>query len=356
MAELRQAQMNANSSTMDSRLVDQLSKLFERSDDQSTLDREERRLTQLAKTHWRDTKKLHGRDNYSDWRKGILLDAGYLDARDILLQPDTVLKATSLQRIRFETSERLLHTRILDRLTPEITYQVQTDHTQQPSDILSKLDTIFGISPAEKRLLLVKMLMNLKPQGDYIAMMRQWQRITAEIEQQDYPISEICHDIGIVLLGEYQRSFMRTQLDHLFIQSKKNQSHEMDMAAIIDQLESRTSSAPGHYKPLSYTIYRQEPWGHMPQMDNQPSKGGTRRVSPLQALHQTLLHPRKNPTINRNHHDNVLIASEDIIKLNDAGYYTQNSAHKRKTPRRMEHHLVMIANKNLSQAQLVLPI
>ncbi|OJJ79072.1 uncharacterized protein ASPGLDRAFT_52962 [Aspergillus glaucus CBS 516.65] len=72
------------------------------------------------------------------------------------------------------------------------------DHTQQPSDILSRLDTIYGISPAEKRLLLVKTLLNLKPQGNYITMMRQWQRISTELEQQDYPISEVCHDIGII--------------------------------------------------------------------------------------------------------------------------------------------------------------
>ena len=130
MLELRKAQMNATTSSIDSRLVDQLSRLFERSDGQSALEREERRLMQLAQTHWRDTKKLHGRDNYSDWRKGILLDADYLDARDILLQPDTVPKTTSLQRVRFDTSERLLHTRILDRLTPDIIYQIQTDHTQ----------------------------------------------------------------------------------------------------------------------------------------------------------------------------------------------------------------------------------
>lgn len=293
MLELRKAQINATTSSIDSRLVDQLSRLFERSDGQSMLEREERRLTQLAQTHWRDTKKLHGRDNYSDWRKGILLDADYLDARDILLRPDSVPKETSLQRTRLDTSRRLLYTRILDRLTPDIAYQVQTDHTQPPSDILSKLDTIYGISPAEKRLLLVKTLLNLKPQGDYIAMMRQWQRVSAELERQEYSISEICHDIGIVLLGEYQRSFIRTQLDHLFMLSKKNQLHEMDMAAIIDQLESRTPSAPGHYKPLSYTIYRQEPWGHIPQPDNLPSKGGNKKSQPITGASSDPSSPQK---------------------------------------------------------------
>lgn len=98
MLELRQAQMTANTSFTDSRLADQLSKLFEQKDSQSMLDREEQRLRQLAQTYWRETKKLHGRDNYSDWRKGILFDADNLGARDILLQLDTVPKATSLNR------------------------------------------------------------------------------------------------------------------------------------------------------------------------------------------------------------------------------------------------------------------
>ncbi|OJJ80124.1 uncharacterized protein ASPGLDRAFT_52045 [Aspergillus glaucus CBS 516.65] len=52
MSELCQAQMNANTSSTDSRLADQLSKLFEQKDSQSMLDREEQRLRQLAQTYW----------------------------------------------------------------------------------------------------------------------------------------------------------------------------------------------------------------------------------------------------------------------------------------------------------------
>lgn len=93
------------------------------------------------------------------------------------------------------------------------------------------------------------------------------------------------------------------------------------------------------------------------QIINHP-RGGTRRVSSAQALHQTLLRPRNHPITNQRHQNFVLIANEDIIKLNAAGYYTQNSVHQRK--RRILHlmmrPLMGIINRSLLQAQLVLSI
>ncbi|ODM17047.1 hypothetical protein SI65_05760 [Aspergillus cristatus] len=269
---LRQARQPKHMPGGDNQLIEQLARLFERSDGQSAIDREEKRLHQLAKTHWRETRRLQGRENYSEWRKNLLIDADYIGARDVLLHPDRVSKDTPLQTTFFDTSKRLLHTRTLDRLTLDILHQVQTNHTQTPSEILARLDTIYGVSPAEERLLLVKTLMNLKPNGDTVSMMRQWQRITTEIEQKKYDASELCHDIGIVLLGDFQRSFVRTQLDSLFAGSKRDQFHEMDMDDIINQIESRTPPSPHTYKPLSYTIFRQDPWN-----PNHPTSGPTNR-------------------------------------------------------------------------------
>ncbi|OJJ84570.1 uncharacterized protein ASPGLDRAFT_125315, partial [Aspergillus glaucus CBS 516.65] len=67
--------------------------------------------------------------------------------------------------------------------------------------------------------------------------------------------SEICHDIGIVLLGDFQRSFICTQLDSLFAVLKRSAYHELDMDEVIDQMESRTPSSPNTYQLISYTIY-----------------------------------------------------------------------------------------------------
>lgn len=292
----RARQPKRTSSGGDSQLIERLSELFERSDSRSAIEHEEkkiqleeqriqrekqeireeeRRLHELAKTHWRDTRRLQGRDNYSEWRKNLLFDADYIGARDVLLHPNDIPKHTSLQLAHYTTSKKLLHTRILDRLTLDILHQVHTDHTQHPSEILSHLDTIYGVSPAEERLLLVKTLMNLKPNGNTVAMMRQWQRITTEIERKGYDVSEICHDIGIILLGDFQRSFVRTQLDSLFAGSKRDRFHEMDMADVIDQIESRTPPPPHTYRQLSYTIYRQDTWN--PIHSTGPTNRGTHK-------------------------------------------------------------------------------
>lgn len=123
-------------------------------------------------------------------------------------------------------------------------------HIQSPHELFSRLDTIYGVSPTEERLLLAKTFMNLKPNGDTASMMRQWQRVTTEIEQKRYDASKLCHDIGIVLLGDFQHSFFFffcTQLNNLFAASKKDRLHEMDMHDIIDQIESRTPPTPHTY-------------------------------------------------------------------------------------------------------------
>ncbi|OJJ78643.1 uncharacterized protein ASPGLDRAFT_53408 [Aspergillus glaucus CBS 516.65] len=76
----RARQPKRTSSGGDSQLMERLSELFERSDSRSAFEHEQRRIQQekqevreeekrlheLAKTHWRDTRRLQGRDNYSE--------------------------------------------------------------------------------------------------------------------------------------------------------------------------------------------------------------------------------------------------------------------------------------------------
>ncbi|EYE90211.1 uncharacterized protein EURHEDRAFT_511146 [Aspergillus ruber CBS 135680] len=115
--------------------------------------------------------------------------------------------------------------------------------------------------------------MNLRPQGDTISMIRQWQRVVTEIERKGYTTSEICHDIGIVLLGDFQRSFIRTQLDSLFAVSKRSVYHELDMDEVIDQMESRTPPSPNTYQPIS------KPQNNAPNSPKIPGTPSTSRRS-----------------------------------------------------------------------------
>lgn len=141
-----------------------------------------------------------------------------------ILRPNDVSKETLLQSTTYNTPVRLLRTRTLDRLTRDILYKIHADHTQHPNELLPHLDTVYSVFPAEKRLLLVKTRLNFKPNGNTITMMWQWQCINTKIEQE-YVVSGLCHDVGIVLLGDFQHSFVHAQLDNIVTPSKRDSFH-----------------------------------------------------------------------------------------------------------------------------------
>lgn len=81
---------------------------------------------------------------------------------------------------------------------------VEPGRIRTPQEIWRRLNDRYGLSYAEEILVLVKTLMNLHPQGNPVAMMRQYQELTTLMEEKQYTIDEIGHDIGIILLGDYQ--------------------------------------------------------------------------------------------------------------------------------------------------------
>ena len=168
----------------------------------------------------------------------MLIDADYLNARHILTGTREHLLDDDLQHFSWEVCARLLHTRILDQLSPDVSKTIQTSHIQEPSEIWQRLEALYGLSKAEERLLLVKTMMNLKPQGNPLAMMRHWQQLGLAMMDKQYTAAEIYHDMGIVLLGDWQRGFIRSQLDDLFTRSKEGRAHVLDMPILINQLES----------------------------------------------------------------------------------------------------------------------
>lgn len=187
-----------------------------------------------------------------------------------------------MHRTQWAVKSRLLHTRILDTVSPTIQEQMQIQHVQSPASLWQKLNGLYGLSPAEERLVTIKTLINLHPQGNPIAMMRQWESLAAVIQEKGYDAFDICHDIAIILIGNWQRSFVRGQLDEFFADSKNLQYTHMDMHALIDQLEARSTNKLGQYTPLAYPFYRQDPrndpkGGDSKDLNNEkgnPPKGG----------------------------------------------------------------------------------
>lgn len=267
---------------------------------QSNIDpkeKEENRLVKLSETHWRKYTPLQGRSNFAEWKNNMLVDADYLNARDVLVGNRKNYPNGELQQFSWNVCDRLLHTRILDRLSPEVFKTIQTSRIQNPSQILHRLEALYGLSKAEERLLLVKTMMNLTPQGNPLAMMRQWQQIGLTLMDKQYAAGDIYHDIGIVLLGDWQRGFVRTQLDDLFAMSKDNEAHVLDMSMLIDQLESRYTTPPGSYIPTNYSIYRQEP--RLPHREDSRSTGkrgsmDSRTASPRSGTNQSAINQPTN--------------------------------------------------------------
>ena len=72
-------------------------------------------------------------------------------------------------------------------------------------------------------------------------------------------MSDICHDIGIILLGDWQKTYMRGALDDFFALSKEGKVHRLDMHKLIEKLEVRSKTNNGQYTPLSYPFYQQDP-------------------------------------------------------------------------------------------------
>ena len=140
-----------------------------------------------------------------------------------------------------------------------IQQHVYTDWIQSPHTLWRRLNTIYGLLPAEERLLTIKTMINLQTQNNPIAMMRQWEALTTWVKEKAYSAPDICHDIGILLLGDWQKTFVRGVLDDYFALSMEGKVHHLDMHKLIEKLEVRSKINNGQYIPLSYPFYQQDP-------------------------------------------------------------------------------------------------
>lgn len=218
------------------------------------------RMSQLA---WIDHGfKLNGRDNFALWKRTILRDAECIRARELLEKGEPEEQQMGpVKKAEIENKSILLHIRIFAMLPFNIQEWLEPDRILKPQEIWRRLNARYGISPAEERLVHVKTLMNLHPQGNPAAMMRQWEGLVASMKEKQYTADDICHDIGIILLGDWQREYVRRELDALFAASEKENIHQLNMSELINRLQMRSTragSTNGPYMRLSYPFYRQD--------------------------------------------------------------------------------------------------
>ena len=201
---------------------------------------------------------MTGRENFALWQKAILRDAEYIGARD-LLEEGTPETNDPIQKAGLAMKNQLLENRIQNTLPLNIQQHVYTDWIQSPHTLWRRLNTIYGLSPAEERLLTIKTMINLQPQNNPMAMMRQWEALTARVKEKAYSATDICHDIGILLLGDWQKTFVRGALDDYFALSMEGKVHCFNMHKLIEKLEVRSKTNSRQYIPLSYPFYQQDP-------------------------------------------------------------------------------------------------
>ena len=223
------------------------------------IEKEEERIVRTSERYWRNHGfKLTGRENFALWQKAILRDAEYISARD-LLEEGTPETNDPIQKAGLAMKNRLLENRIQNTLPLNIQQQVYTDRIQSPHTLWRRLNTIYGLSPAEERLLTIKTMINLQPQYNPIAMMRQWEALTTRVKEKAYSATDICHDIGILLLSDWQKTFVRGALDDYFALSMEGKVHCLDMHKLIEKFEVCSKTNSGQYIPLSYPFYQQDP-------------------------------------------------------------------------------------------------
>jgi hypothetical protein len=162
--------------------------------------------------------QLLGRENYIKWRESMISDAHLIDATHILEenQESSPYEANSIDTARWQKQDEVLHTRLVQSMSPTIKSTINWRNFQSTAALWTRINKIYGISSAEERLMIVKDLLDLHPQGDYVSMLLDFQRLISQLEIIDMSFSDFYHDYLICLLGQWQQQFVRTKLDEFY--------------------------------------------------------------------------------------------------------------------------------------------
>jgi hypothetical protein len=95
----------------------------------------------------------------------------------------------------------ILHTRILQTLASHIRETINWEESTLAVDLWSRITSTYGLSAAEERLMTVKALLDINPQGNYPAMVRDFQHIAAKLRRLNMSFDDMIHDIFLCSLG-----------------------------------------------------------------------------------------------------------------------------------------------------------
>ena len=132
---------------------------------------EQERIRKLAKSKFATQQPtiLNGRDNYTIWRDSVLMDANMIEAKVILDQTEP---PDSDNTVQWQTKNEILHTRILQSIAPHVRETISWEDSAITAEIWARINSTYGLSITEERLMTVKALLDISPQGNYPAMIR----------------------------------------------------------------------------------------------------------------------------------------------------------------------------------------
>jgi hypothetical protein len=146
---------------------------------------------------------LNGRDNYTTWRDLILMDAHMIEAKDVLDQIEPPNNSSEIDIARWQTRNEILHTRILQIIASHVREMISWEDSTLAVELWARIASTFGLSAAEERLITVKALLDINPQGNYPAIIRDFQRIAAKLRRMNLSFDDLIHDIFICSLGQW---------------------------------------------------------------------------------------------------------------------------------------------------------
>jgi hypothetical protein len=123
-----------------------------------------------------------------------------IKAKEILDQtmpPDS----SEINIARWQIKNKILHTRILQTIAPHVREMISWEDSTLAAELWARIVSTFGLSAAKERLITVKALLDINLQGNYLAMIRDFQRIAAKLRRMNLSFDNMIHDIFICSLG-----------------------------------------------------------------------------------------------------------------------------------------------------------
>ncbi|CBF81124.1 hypothetical protein AN5227.2 [Aspergillus nidulans FGSC A4] len=204
--------------------------------------RERKRIWKLAKSKFRTRRSviLSDRHNYITWRDSVLMDAYIIDAKDIFVQTKPPNGSNEIDIACWDAKNVIMRTRILQSIASHVRETICRQRSTLAAELWARIASTYAPSTAEERLVTVKALLDINPQGNYPAMIRDYQRIGEKLRRMDLSFEDLIHDIFICSLGQWQQDFVHTKLDE-FYSCGRGPIKNLDITTFAGQLVARSS-------------------------------------------------------------------------------------------------------------------